>query len=105
LICINAALRHGGHRAGERADSRRASDRVQRPAELQMDIEASDLVVGLMTTVLGLLGLVLASGATDNGIYVFGLSLAGFAAVFTLGLIRRHYDRREAMRRGGIPHV
>ena len=61
-----------------------------------MEVETSDLVVGAMRSVFGLVGLVLASGATDNEMYVFGLSLAGFAAVFVVGLIRRHYDKAEA---------
>jgi hypothetical protein len=63
-----------------------------------MDIEPSDLIVGLMTFGLGLLGLILASGAMDDGMYVFGLSLFGFACVFVLGLIRRHFDRLDAIR-------
>jgi hypothetical protein len=46
--------------------------------------------------VLGLVGLLLASGALDDEIYLFGLSLAGFAAVFNLMLIKTHYDRRDA---------
>jgi hypothetical protein len=63
-----------------------------------MEIEASDLCTGLLTAVLGLIGLLLASGAHDNEMYVFGLSLAGFATVFVFGLMRRHYDRADAAR-------
>ncbi len=70
-----------------------------------MDIELSDLIVGLLMTVFGLLGLILAAGATDIEIYVFGLSLAGFAVVFVIGLIRRHYDKQDARRHGGSHHV
>ena len=70
-----------------------------------MNIEVSDLIVGLMMAVFGLLGLVLASGATDDGMYVFGLSLAGFAALFDFGLIRRHYDKADARRHQGTDHV
>ena len=61
-----------------------------------MDVEPSDLVVGLLMTVFGVIGLFLASGAFDNEMYVFGLSLAVFAALFDVGLIRRHFDRVEA---------
>ena len=61
-----------------------------------MDIEPSDLIVGLLMTVLGLTGLILASGAMDDEMYVFGLSLFGFAVVFDFGLMRRHFDRLEA---------
>ncbi|MCW3476768.1 hypothetical protein [Limobrevibacterium gyesilva] len=60
--------------------------------------EVSEVVVGLLMLVLGFLGLVMASGALDNEIYIFGLSLAGFALVFELGLIRRHFDRKDAAR-------
>jgi hypothetical protein len=70
-----------------------------------MDIEVSDLAVGLMMAVFGLLGLVLASGATDDGMYVFGLCLAGFSVLFDFGLIRRHYDRADARRHKGTDYV
>ena len=63
-----------------------------------MNEERSDLLIGLLMGVLGLIGLLAASGARDNEMYVFGLSLAGFATVFVLGLIRRHYDRVDAAR-------
>jgi hypothetical protein len=70
-----------------------------------MDIAVSDLIVGLIVSILGLLGLLLAAGATDDGIYIFGLSLTGFAVIFVLGLIRRHYDKRDQLRSGGGHHV
>ncbi|MDR3538941.1 MAG: hypothetical protein P4L71_20770 [Acetobacteraceae bacterium] len=73
-----------------------------------MDIEASDLIVGIMVSVFGLIGLILAAGATDNEMYVFGLSLAGFSVVFVIGLIRRHYDKAELRQkrlRGEAGHV
>jgi hypothetical protein len=63
-----------------------------------MDIEPSDLIVGLLVAVLGLAGLIMASGAWDDEMYVFGLSLFGFACLFVLGLVRRHYDKQEAVR-------
>ena len=63
-----------------------------------MDIEPSDLIVGLMMAVFGLIGLFLASGAIDDEMYVFGLSLVGFAVCFEFGLMRRHFDK--AGRRG-----
>ena len=61
--------------------------------------EASERVVGGLMLILGLTGLLLASGALDNAIYIFGLSLAAFAVVFELGLIRSHYDRKDRMAR------
>ncbi|HSZ89655.1 MAG TPA: hypothetical protein VK822_09810 [Acetobacteraceae bacterium] len=65
-----------------------------------MDIEPSDLIVGLLMAALGLTGLILASGAMDDGMYVFGFSLFVFACVFEFGLMRRHFDKREAGRHG-----
>lgn len=63
-----------------------------------MDIEVGDLVVGIMMAAFGLFGLVLASGALDDEMYLFGLSLAGFAVLFEIGLIRRHFDRADRAR-------
>jgi hypothetical protein len=63
-----------------------------------MHEQTSDLVVGLLVLILGLVGLVMASGALDDAMYVFGLSLAGFAAVFNIGLVKRHFDRQDAGR-------
>ena len=65
-----------------------------------MDIDPSDLIVGSMMTAFGIIGLILASGAMDDEMYVFGLALFAFAVVFDLGLIRRHFDRQEARRHG-----
>ncbi len=70
-----------------------------------MDIEVSDLIAGILMAIFGLIGLTLASGATDDEMYVFGLSLAGFAVVFEIGLIRRHFDKRDARRQAEAGHV
>jgi hypothetical protein len=67
-----------------------------------MHVEPSDLIVGLLVTGLGLIGLILASGAHDDGMYVFGISLFGFACAFVLGLLRRHFDRHDAAH-GAVP--
>ena len=64
-----------------------------------MGIEPSDFIVGLLMAAFGLIGLILASGAMDDGMFVFGLSLFGFACVFDFGLLRRHFDKWEAGRR------
>lgn len=61
-----------------------------------MDIEPSDLIVGLMMLVFGVVGLILAAGAVDDEMYVFGLSLFVFACLFIIGQIRHHFDRRDA---------
>lgn len=66
-----------------------------------MHEQTSGLVVGLLVLILGLVGLAMASGALDDAIFVFGLSLWGFAVVFDIGLVKRHYDRAEAARQGG----
>ncbi len=66
-----------------------------------MHEQTGDLVVGLLVGILGLIGLILASGALDEEMYIFGLSLAGFAVVFDIGLVKRHYDRIDAARAGG----
>jgi hypothetical protein len=56
----------------------------------------SDIIVGIFVAILGLVGLVLAAGALDDEIYIFGLGLAGFAVAFDFGLIRAHFDRKHA---------
>ena len=61
-----------------------------------MGFEPSDLIIGLLMTASGLVGLILASGAMDNEMYVFGLSLFALAVAFDFGLLRRHFDRLEA---------
>jgi hypothetical protein len=68
--------------------------------------EVSEIVVGALVLILGLTGLLMASGALDNGIYIFGLTLAGFAVVFEIGLIRAHYDRKQRLaHKGAGGHV
>lgn len=63
-----------------------------------MESNVSDLVVGLMMAVFGIIGLFLVAGAADSEMYIFGLALSGFAICFDFGLIRRHHDRRDAIR-------
>jgi hypothetical protein len=63
-----------------------------------MENTVSDIVVGLMMAVFGLIGLFLIAGAADAEMYVFGFALSAFAVCFDFGLIRRHYDRRDAVR-------
>src|SRR6516162_4632674 len=67
-------------------------------AEQAME-EVSDIVVGVLVLVLGLIGLKMASGALDDEIYVFGLSMALFAVLFEFGLrIRMDREASPAMR-------
>jgi hypothetical protein len=60
--------------------------------------QLSDWLVGVMMSTFGLTGLLLASGARDDEMTVFGFSLAGFAVCFVMGLLRRHYDERDALK-------
>ena len=61
-----------------------------------MDTDPGAIVVGLLVAVFGLVGLFLISGAADAEMYIFGIGLTLFAILFDFGLIRRHYDRRDA---------
>ena len=57
-----------------------------------------DIVVGVFVGLLGLVGLVLAGGALDREIFLFGLGLFGFAVLFDWGVVRKSIDRTEAVR-------
>ena len=69
-----------------------------------MSEQTGDMIIGVVMGLLGLLGLFLAAGARDAEMYVFGLSLAGFAVLFLFGLIRRHYDEAELARTQAVRH-
>ncbi len=62
-----------------------------------MESNVSDIVVGLMMAVFGIVGLLLVAGAADSEMYIFGLSLAGFAVCFDFGLIKRRFDQSDAV--------
>jgi hypothetical protein len=57
-----------------------------------------DIIVGAFVALLGLIGLVLAGGALDQEIYLFGLSLFAFAVAFDWGLMLKANRRAEAAR-------
>jgi hypothetical protein len=97
LICVNVAAQHAaqGPILPGKPPAFRDGDRFV------MHEQTGDLIVGLLVGILGLIGLFLASGALDDGIYVFGLSLAAFAVVFDIGLVKRHFDRQDAARAEG----
>ncbi len=61
-------------------------------------MNVGDIVVGVFVALLGLIGLVLAAGALDQEIYVFGLSLVVFAGAFDWGLALRVMRQMEAAR-------
>ena len=55
----------------------------------------SAIVIGTPLSILGLVGLVIAGGAIDSGMYQFGLALFAFACLFDLWLIKTHFDALE----------
>ncbi len=50
-------------------------------------------IAGIIVGVIGLLGLFLASGAVDTGIYIFGLLLFLTATLFDFWLVKRSFDK------------
>ena len=69
-----------------------------------MNVQTSDIVMGVLMAVFALTGLFLASRALDAEMAIFGFSLAGFAGLFIFGLIRRHFDDAAKLRTE-TPHV
>ena len=58
-----------------------------------MDESYSYWIVSALVTLLGFAGLLLAAGAWDSGISVFGLALAAFAVLYNFFAIHRtHRD-------------
>ncbi|MCW5729619.1 MAG: hypothetical protein KIT81_05375 [Alphaproteobacteria bacterium] len=57
--------------------------------------DLSSMLIGALVTVLALLGLIMAAGATDGGIAVFGYLLFLFGVLFVFWLIKRHYDELD----------
>jgi cytochrome c oxidase cbb3-type subunit 1 len=57
-----------------------------------------DWIVGGLVGFLGIVGLFLASASIDDGLYMFGLALAGFAVVVVFSLVKQRFDAGEADR-------
>ena len=57
-----------------------------------------DWILGGFMAVLAVLGLVLASGAYDIGMYTFGLGLFAFGIFFDFWLVKKNFDAKEQMR-------
>jgi hypothetical protein len=55
----------------------------------------SDLVIGGLVALLGLLGLVASANALDSGMATFGLALFVFAALFDFWLVKKAFDAKE----------
>jgi hypothetical protein len=53
-------------------------------------------IFGVLMALLGVLGLIMAGGARDSEILVFGVSLVGFSIAFIAGLLRRRPARVAA---------
>ncbi len=56
-----------------------------------------DWILGLFMAVLAVLGLVLASGAYDTGMYTFGLGLFAFGTFFDFWLVKKSFDAKERL--------
>ena len=60
-------------------------------------VSPGDIVVGVFVAALGMVGLVMAAGALDQEIYIFGLSLFAFTAAFNWGQVLKGFRRGEAL--------
>ena len=58
----------------------------------------SHWIMGIISGLAGLLGLVMAAAARDTGIYVFGLALLAFGVLFSWFMIKTAYDEAERRR-------
>ena len=63
-------------------------------------IRAGDAAIGLLVAALGLVGLIQAAGATDDEIYVFGLSLLGLVYLCLIPYSWIAYQRQASRERG-----
>jgi hypothetical protein len=54
-----------------------------------------DIFVLIGINLIGLIGLFVASGAHDAGMYIFGLVLFVFAVGLDFLLLKRHFDKAE----------
>jgi hypothetical protein len=55
----------------------------------------SHWIMGILSALLGLAGLLMAGAARDFGILAFGLALALFSALFCWWMIKTAYDEAE----------
>jgi len=55
----------------------------------------SHWIMGVLAVLFGLVGLFMAAGAHDFGIYYFGLTLAAFGVLFGWWMIKTAYDEIE----------
>ncbi len=62
-----------------------------------------DLVLAAFVTFLSILGLVLAAGAYDTGMYTFGLGLFAFGVFFDFWLMKKNFDAKERATAAAAP--
>jgi hypothetical protein len=99
LICINAATPPQRQFAPQARNSLAESKMSFDPApQVRGTHERGDYVTWAMVTLLGMLGPVIAHGARDDEMYLFGLSLFGFCATFLFFEVKRHYDMIDTAR-------
>ncbi len=55
----------------------------------------SNWIMGILSGLAGLIGLFMAAGARDIGIYVFGMGLMAFAVLFCWFMIKIAFDEAE----------
>jgi hypothetical protein len=55
-----------------------------------------DWIVGAFAGLCAVIGLFLAAGAMDDGMYVFGLGLFAFGCFFVFFLVKKAHDARAA---------
>ena len=55
-----------------------------------------NVILGAAMGSLGLLGLIMASRAQDDGIYITGMIVFLFGVCFVFAMIKRTYDRAES---------
>ena len=64
----------------------------------------SSWITGAVTSLFGLVGVILAANAADPGIYIFGLGLFVFAVLFAFWLVRQHFNAQdEAAAEAALP--
>jgi len=65
-----------------------------------------DWILGGFMAALAVLGLILASGAYDTGMYTFGLGLFAFGIFFDFWLVKKSFDATEQLREvEAVPEV
>ena len=69
------------------------------PAAISGASLTSEIIVGIMMLLFAAIGLIETFNAVDNEMFVFGVSLFGFALVFIIGLIKGRLGNRKAARK------